>query len=244
MRLPQSLASACSRFWSWLISPSLLFIAVMVSFPAFLFQKKLLVLVMEAATFFFLALTRRGKLRLLPSLLMIFGIVFFALLSPHGEVVARLGSFTITRGALEAGLARGVTLAGMVFLSQLALSPNLSLPGRAGNFIVDMFAVLDKLVSEPIAFGEDSKKFKGIFTLLDTRLYQVYWNEENGVFSSKDEGHFMDDDEGSKDGSKDGLVNSAEESCNEKKLNRASVRGIFVAILLPCVLYFLLWKSA
>ncbi len=236
MKLPQPLALACSRFWSWLISPSLLFFAVMVSFPAFLFQKNLLVLVAEATTFFFLALTRRGRLRILPSLLMIFGIVLFALLSPHGEVVARLGNFTVTRGALEAGLARGVTLAGMVFLSQLALSPGLSLPGRAGNFLVDMFAVLDRLASEPITFGKDSKKLKGIFTLLDARLYQVYWNEEN---SGRNEG-CVGDDNGD---SKDVLVNSVKKSRNEKKLNRGSFREILTAILLPCVLYYLLWKS-
>ena len=79
MKLPPSLASVCSRFWSWLISPSLLFVTVMVSFPAFLFQKKLMVLLVEAVVFFLLAVTRRGKLRLLPSILMIAVITFFAL---------------------------------------------------------------------------------------------------------------------------------------------------------------------
>lgn len=220
MKLPPSLASACSKFWNWLISPSMLFVAVMVSFPAFLFQKNLLVLVIEATTFFVLALTRRGKLRLLPSLLMIFGIVFFALFSPHGQVVARLGSFTITKGALEAGLARGVTLAGMVFLSQLALSPNLSLPGRAGNFIVDMFSVLDKLASEPITFRENSKKLRGIFTFLDNRLYQVYWSGEEEKNGKMD---FVDEKEHSKRG--------------------LNFRGIIAASLLPVVLYLMLLKS-
>lgn len=221
MKLPQPLASACSKFWNWLISPSILFVSVMVSFPAFLFQKNLLVLVIEATTFFVLALTRRGKLRLFPSLLMILGIVFFALFSPHGQVVARLGSFTITKGALEAGLARGVTLAGMVFLSQLALSPNLSLPGRAGNFIVDMFSVLDKLASEPITFRENSKKLRGIFTFLDNRLYQVYWSGEEEKNGKMD---FIDEKEVSKRG--------------------LNFRGIIAAFLLPVVLYFMLLKSA
>lgn len=194
MTLPQPLAESCRRFWSRLISPSLLFASVMLSFPAFLFQKNLAVLVGEAAAFLFLALTRRGKLRLLPSLLMIAGITFFSLLSPHGQVVARWGRLAITTGALEAGLRRGVTLAGMVFLSQLAVSPQVRLPGRAGAFVVDMFSLLDRLGSQPLeenkSGGKDSgdggttdsrgkkKDLASVMRFLDRRLYQVYWQRE------------------------------------------------------------------
>ena len=181
MKLPQPLAELCHRFWSWLISPSLLFAAVMLAFPAFLFQKNLTVLAGEAAAFFFLALTRRGKLRLLPSLLMIAGITFFSLLSPHGQVVARWGTLTITTGALETGLRRGVTLAGMVFLSQLAVSPQVGLPGRVGAFVVDMFGVLDQLVGKQQEFRQALRKKDGaggVMAALDQRLYQVYWQRE------------------------------------------------------------------
>lgn len=181
MKLPQPLAASCHRFWSWLISPSLLFAAVMLAFPAFLFQKNVMVLVGEATAFFFLALTRRGKLRLLPSLLMIAGITFFSLFSPHGQVVARLGTLAITTGALEAGLHRGVTLAGMVFLSQLAVSPQVRLPGRVGAFVVDMFGVLDQLVGKQQEFRQALRKKDGaggVMAALDQRLYQVYWNRE------------------------------------------------------------------
>lgn len=181
MKLPQPLAELCHRFWSWLISPSLLFAAVMLAFPAFLFQKNLTVLAGEAAAFFFLALTRRGKLRLLPSLLMIAGITFFSLLSPHGQVVARWGTLAITTGALEAGLRRGVTLAGMVFLSQLAVSPQVGLPGRVGAFVVDMFGVLEQLVGKQQEFRQALWKKDGaggVMAALDQRLYQVYWQRE------------------------------------------------------------------
>jgi hypothetical protein len=179
MKLPSSLARVFNRFWQWLISPSLLFVTVMVSFPAFLFQKNLMVLVIAVLVFFLLALTRRGKLRLLPSILMIAGITFFALFSPHGQVLARWGRFSVTTGALEAGLTRGLTLAGMVFLSQLALSPQLHLPGKLGGFVVDMFGLLDKLTKEGLMVKKD-KKFVGIkrlITSLDEHLYLVYWSE-------------------------------------------------------------------
>lgn len=181
MKLPRCLAASCHRFWSWLISPSLLFAVVMLSFPAFLFQKNVMVLVGEATAFFFLALSRRGKLRLLPSLLMIAGITFFSLLSPHGQVVARWGTLAITTGALEAGLRRGVTLAGMVFLSQLAVSPQVRLPGRLGAFVVDMFGVLEQLVGKQQEFRQALRKKDGaggVMAALDSRLYQVYWQRE------------------------------------------------------------------
>lgn len=181
MKLPRRLAASCHRFWSWLISPSLLFAAVMLAFPAFLFQKNVMVLVGEATAFFFLALSRRGRLRLLPSLLMIAGITFFSLFSPHGQVVARLGTLAITTGALEAGLRRGVTLAGMVFLSQLAVSPQVRLPGRVGAFVVDMFGVLEQLVGKQQEFRQALRKKDGaggVMAALDQRLYQVYWNRE------------------------------------------------------------------
>lgn len=191
MKLPRRLAASCHRFWSWLISPSLLFAAVMLAFPAFLFQKNVMVLVGEATAFFFLALSRRGKLRLLPSLLMIAGITFFSLFSPHGQVVARLGTLAITTGALEAGLHRGVTLAGMVFLSQLAVSPQVRLPGRVGAFVVDMFGVLEQLVGKQQEFRQALRKKDGaggVMAALDQRLYQVYWNrEEKEADSIRDE---------------------------------------------------------
>lgn len=221
MKLPSSFAGACSRFWSWLISPSLLFASVMVSFPAFLFQKKLMVLLVEAVVFFLLAVTRRGKLRLLPSILMIAGITFFALFSPHGQVLARWGKFSVTSGALEAGLSRGLTLAGMVFLSQLAVSPQLHLPGKLGGFVVDMFSLLDKLTQQRLVLRKE-KKFvgmKALMSTLDEHLYQVYWNEGQN--------HEVQD-----------KVQSTKSLQVEGKI---MVRGIVAASVFPGILYFLLF---
>lgn len=221
MKLASSFARGCSRFWSWLISPSLLFASVMVSFPAFLFQKKLVVLVAEVSVFFLLALSRRGKLRLLPSILMIVGITFFALFSPHGQVLARWGAFTITAGALEAGLTRGFTLAGMVFLSQLALSPQLQLPGRLGSFVVNMFSLLDKLTKERLVFNK-KKKLVGLtalMTTLDAHLYQVYWNGEQA-------GEAEDKAQGTK---------------SKKEESKLTVQGIVAACLFSGILYLLLF---
>ena len=220
MKLPPSLAGACSRFWSWLISPSLLFASVMVSFPAFLFQKKLVVLAVEALIFFLLALSRRGKLQLLPSILMIAGITFFALFSPHGQVLVRWGRFSVTAGALEAGLSRGLTLAGMVFLSQLALSPQLHLPGKLGSFVVDMFTLLDKLTKERLVFSK-RKGLVGLTELmstLDAHLYQVYWNE----------------------GQEDAVQDRAQATEVQQTEGKITMQGIAAALILPLALYLTL----
>ena len=221
MKLPSSFAGACSRFWSWLISPSLLFASVMVSFPAFLFQKNLMVLAVEAVVFFLLAVTRRGKLRLLPSILMIAGITFFALFSPHGQVLARWGKFSVTAGALEAGLTRGLTLAGMVFLSQLAVSPQLHLPGKLGGFVVDMFSLLDKLTQQRLVLRKE-KKFvgmKALMSTLDEHLYQVYWNE----------------------GQNHEVQNKVQTTKSLQVEGKITVRGIVAASVFPGILYFLLF---
>ena len=184
MSLPPHLAAVSRRFWDWLISPSLLFATVVLSFPAFLFQKNLAVLSSEAAIFFLLALARRGRLRLLPSILMIAGITFFSLFSPHGQVLLRLGGLAITEGAIETGLTRGITLAGMVFLSQLTLNPQVRLPGRIGAFVVDVFSVLEGLAGSPLGIEVQDKKkgwqglaqtARSLISALDNRLYQAYW---------------------------------------------------------------------
>ena len=44
-------------------------------------------------------------------------------------------------------------LIGMVFISQCAVDKNLSLPGRVGSFVADVFGYFDELVSEKIKFS-------------------------------------------------------------------------------------------
>ena len=115
-----------------------------------------MILLLEATLFFLLALTRRGKLRLFPTVIMILIVVFFSLLSPYGKILLRIGGdkgFAITFGALESGLRRGIRLAGMVFLSQLIISSKISLPGELGKFAIlifgDMFGFVGMIIGVP-----------------------------------------------------------------------------------------------
>ena len=66
----------------------------------------------------FVMLARRGRVRLLPSFILIASLSALSLLTPSGRVLHTLGSFRITQGALEAGLSKGLVLTGMLFASQ------------------------------------------------------------------------------------------------------------------------------
>ena len=173
MKLPCSVAKKTADFWNRLISPSLLFITVMLCFPAYLFQENLQILAGEMLFFLLLALTKRGKIRILTGVFIILGVTFFSLFSPYGKVLFHISSFSVTEGALETGLHRGLSLTGMVFLSQLAVTPKLRLPGKVGAFMAQMFWYLEALGQEALAL----KKGR-IFTVIDQRLYEVYWEEK------------------------------------------------------------------
>ncbi|MBO5136965.1 MAG: hypothetical protein J6B81_00515 [Spirochaetaceae bacterium] len=171
MKLPQSVALKTSVFWQRIPS-ELIFFSGILCFPAFLFQQSILILLLEATLFFLLALTRRGKLRLFPTVIMILIVVFFSLLSPYGKILLRIGGdkgFAITFGALESGLRRGIRLAGMVFLSQLIISSKISLPGELGKFAILIFGYID-------AFGKLQLEFspKKFVTSLDQGLVEIW----------------------------------------------------------------------
>lgn len=92
-----------------------------------------------------LALKKRGKLNPVPALFLIVSVTFFSLLSPHGKVLLSIGTFRVTLGALESGLAKGGKLCAFVFLSQFLLSSGVRFPGKAGEFfslVINYFSCL------------------------------------------------------------------------------------------------------
>jgi hypothetical protein len=180
MKLPARLSKSCNAFFSRSCKSEILFTALVISFPAFLLQRHIAFLACEAAFFFVFALARRGSVKILPQLILIVFITLFNTLTPFGKVLMRIGEFPITQGALFAGLRRALILSGMVFMSQSAVSAQLSLPGKAGAFLARMFASLDLLTSEKLMFApkKPSAKTRPSFTslidALDERLLQSY----------------------------------------------------------------------
>lgn len=121
---------------------------------------------------FTLARLKRRKARILPSFVLTAAVTFFALLSPYGKVLIAFGSFKITSGSLILGLRRSGVLAGMVFLSQIMISPKIKLPGKPGEFLKQVFYWLEKLTEVRIKF-----KPEHIIETLDDRLCEI-WNQE------------------------------------------------------------------
>ena len=145
MKLPQKISAVTIPWWEKKVSPMVLFIFVISAFVIFLFQRNLAVLFAGDIIFFLLALTRKGKVKIMPSIMMIIAITFFSLLTPYGKVLYRFGNlgFAITEGALIGGLRKGLILSGMIFLSQIAISKKLNLPGKIGRFVTKVFSYLE-----------------------------------------------------------------------------------------------------
>ncbi|WP_062328050.1 hypothetical protein [Treponema endosymbiont of Eucomonympha sp.] len=179
MTLPPKINAACSAFFARCASPRQLFFAAAACFPAFMLQRNLAVLAAETACFFLLALARRGKINALSPLAVLACVTAFGALTPYGRVWFRVGSFPVTFPALAGGLRRALLLDGMVFLSQFAVSPRLTLPGRAGAVLAGVFACLDRLTSgaPPLAAKAAFARggFAGLFRALDARLYEAYY---------------------------------------------------------------------
>ncbi len=139
---------------------------------AMLFAKKLGILWTFVLVFFMLSLIRRkGKVKILPSLVIVLSVTFFSLLSPSGKVLATLGTWRITAGALADGLRRSGVLVGMTFASQNMVGRNTVLPGRAGRLVTQVFMLFDELTSQRI-----SLRLGQSIAAIDRRLTEIYAN--------------------------------------------------------------------
>ena len=173
MKIPQCLFRHTSHFFNDFCKPEILFIITICCFPVFLFLPSTALIWAATAFFCVLSLLRRGKVRILPSIIITAGIVFFALLSPSGKVLLKFGSFSITDGALNLGLHRSGILVGMVFLSQFAVSSKLHFPGKTGIFLSRMFTYFDELTEKRISF-----KPGNIISSIDDRLLEI-WTKDS-----------------------------------------------------------------
>jgi hypothetical protein len=178
MKLPEKIAAITTAFFDRNIAPEKLFAAVLACFPAFLLQRNITVLAAESAAFMLLCLLRRGKIRLLNPLLIFAFVTLCNLFPPYGKVIAHIAyrtlSLTITQGALAQGIRKAEILVGMVWLSQFALSPRLSLPGRAGVFLARMFAAFDRIAASPLPAKRAPFSLTRFLTAIDERLCAAY----------------------------------------------------------------------
>ncbi|MDC7223570.1 MAG: hypothetical protein PQJ60_07490 [Spirochaetales bacterium] len=100
-------------------------------------------------------------------------VLFFQLLSPRGEILWEGGPFAITRGALEEGLIRGMTLLGLVNLSLISIRPGLRLPGEGGALLARTLFYFGQFMDMRDRLRE-IKQVKGWTAELDLILDEVY----------------------------------------------------------------------
>ncbi len=128
---------------------------------------------MVAFFFAVLLIVRKGRVRIVPSVIVIVSVTLMALLSPDGKVLYELGNWRITEGALKNGLHRSGILVGMVFASSCIIGRNVVLPGKAGQFVSRIFFLFDSLASGGKVSGLNIKK-GAVFEQLDARLMEMY----------------------------------------------------------------------
>jgi heptaprenyl diphosphate synthase len=127
-----------------------LFIAALIIMPALLFNPSTQARVLQFFFFWFLAWLSGKKNNPLITIIVIVVIVFFNLLVPYGRVIVSLGPFSVTVGALLAGIHRAVTLEALVMLSRTAIRPGLKLPGLFGEILGESFRIFGQIMERKI----------------------------------------------------------------------------------------------
>ncbi len=152
------------------ISARLLFWAGMAVLPAYLLQSVLAVRLAQVVLFGFLAVVAGKRLYWAYFLTIIATITVFHLLVPSGVVIATVGGFRVTLGALRTGLFKALTIVGLVFISLVAVRADLRLPGRLGSLAGKVFWSFEQIMEHRDRL-EARRPFKsGDLLLLD--LYE------------------------------------------------------------------------
>ena len=157
------------------------FFTGMLMLPPFLLVEGLVPKVLLGGFFALLAVLAGKRIRWGYFLILILSVTFFHLLSPWGRVLMEIGPVLVTSGALESGLIRGITLAGMVFLSVAAVRPELEFPGRFGGLLGRTFYYFDIILEG----GGKKLSRKNFFTSLDELLLERF-NPELDQFGGKE----------------------------------------------------------
>ncbi|TVR66828.1 MAG: hypothetical protein EA427_15460 [Spirochaetaceae bacterium] len=128
------------------ISARLLLWAGILVLPAYLVQSNLLVRIVQVVLFAYLATLAGKRLQWFYFTTIIITITLFHLLVPSGVVLASVGGFRLTLGALRTGLFKALTIVGMVFISLVAVRADLRLPGRFGMLLGRMFWSFEQIM--------------------------------------------------------------------------------------------------
>ena len=113
--------------------------------PALLLNPSTQGRIIQCLFFILLARLSGRKINLPLTITVSLGIVLFNLLVPYGELLLSLGPLRITYGALDGGIRRAITLAGLLALSRFSVRRNLALPGLFGRILSQALKVFSSM---------------------------------------------------------------------------------------------------
>lgn len=96
-------------------------------------------------------------------------VVVFHLFLPVGKVWFSVGPWPVTEGAFFLGLGKGMTFAGLVFVSLASISRDLRLPGRFGALWGQTFSWYEQLMDQRSAL-----KPRALLMSIDRLLERLY----------------------------------------------------------------------
>jgi len=157
--------------------------------PAFLLQKILIIRVIQTVVLLFLSMIAikpflQKRRHLVFSFFSFIFIVFFNIFAPHGEVLFKIFSFSVTSGAISIGLFKATAFTGLLTLSRITVTKAVPFSGFLGKMIGQVFYYLDQLQKT-----QGKYKTKNIMKRIDLTMMDITASAENNMASPETEKH-------------------------------------------------------
>jgi uncharacterized membrane protein len=147
--------------------------------PPFFFHADPLLRALQLLLCLAASLSAGRKFRPLPGLIVLSAVLFAHILMPVGEVMLRIFDFPLTRGAIDLGLEKGLSIVALVYLSRFAVSKELQLPGLPGRLLYTVLSYFEELTAfRPKSPG--GGKLTGVVAELDRALLRVSFSSPDG----------------------------------------------------------------
>lgn len=151
-----------------IIDPTVRFWTGVSLIPGFFLNSSLQFLLLNCIVFAIAVVLSGKRIRFLYYIMMILSISLFHLFNPIGRILLKLGPLTITSGALEQGLMKGLTLSGLVLLSLFSVTPALRFPGHLGGLLARTMYYFEEILN-----NRGHLDIKNIISSMDTVLMQA-----------------------------------------------------------------------
>jgi hypothetical protein len=141
-------AGPLGRFLSTRVPAVMQFAAGALLMIGFIAQRDLLLRGLEFAAFLLLARLSGRRLRIVSYLLVAASVVAFNLIIPVGRELFSILGYPVTESALKTGVAKALTLVGMIAASQFSIRSDLRLPGRFGGLLGRSLLYFQRIMAE------------------------------------------------------------------------------------------------